>query len=353
MSGIGRSQAFVSLAVAVFVAVPGLFAQRAAQTYSIVDLGTLGGDSSEAVDINNLGEVVGSAATAAGTVHAFLYRAGNMADLGTLVGGTTSRATAISDAGIVVGISGINAYGPTFRELDHGFVWYDGTMHPLGALYCPCTFNTRHGTSRALALNSSARVVGDSLTHRAAFTHAFVWQSNGLRDLIAAEDGTSNSTAYDINDADDIAGEIDGRAFLSRLGVLQELGALAGDAGSRARAVNNRRQVAGDSIGADGSPHAFLWELGRLRALGALPGDGASEARAINIAGDVVGRSGTADFSASRAVLWRDGMTIDLNERLAAGGWTLLAANGINDAGQIVGVGVHAGRRRAFLLTPQ
>jgi probable HAF family extracellular repeat protein len=226
-------------------------------------------------------------------------------------------------------------------------------MHPLGALYCPCTFNTRHGTSRAFALNRSARIVGDSLTNRATFTHAFVWQSNGMRDLIADEDGASNSTANDINDVDDIAGEINGRAFLARLGVLQELGALAGDVRSRARAVNNRRQVVGDSVGADGSSHAFLWELGQLRALGSLPGDAASEARAINLGGDVVGRSGTADFSASRAVLWRDGSTIDLNQRLASGGWTLLAANSINDVGQIVGVGVRANQRRGFLLTPQ
>jgi probable HAF family extracellular repeat protein len=339
--------------IAIFVAVPGLFAQRAAQTYAIVDLGTLGGDRSEATDVNNLGEVVGSAATAAGTVHAFLYRAGNMADLGTLVGGTTSRASAISDAGIVVGTSGINAYGPMFREFDHAFVWYDGAMRPLGALYCPCTFNTRHGTSRAFALNSSARIVGESLTNRATFTHAFVWQSTGMQDLIAEEDGASNSTAYDINEVGDIAGEIDGRAFLARFGVLQELGVLAGDVRSRARAVNDRGQVAGDSIGSDGSSHAFLWEPGGLRALGSLPGDAASEARAINMSGHVVGRSGPADFSASRAVLWRDGLAIDLSQRLASGGWTLLAANGINDVGQIVGVGMRAGQRRAFLLTPQ
>lgn len=335
------------------MAVPGLFAQRAGQTYALVDLGTLGGATSEAADVNNLGDVVGSAATAAGQVHAFLYRNGEMADLGTLVGGTTSHATAISDAGIVVGTSGINAYGPTFREVSQGFVFYEGTMQPLGALYCPCTFNTRHGTSRALGLNSSARVVGDSPTNRASFTHAFLWQSNEMLDLIGDADGASDSTAFAINDVNDIAGEMNGRAFLARFGVLEEIGVLPGDASSRARALNNIAQVAGESLGPDGVPHAFAWDLGRMRALGALPGHVASEARAINMSGSIVGRSGSADWSVARAVLWEAGLTVDLNTRVAASGWTLTAAHGINDIGQIVGVGLRAGQARAFLLTPQ
>jgi probable HAF family extracellular repeat protein len=68
---------------------------------------------------------------------------------------------------------------------------------------------------------------------------------------------------------------------------------------------------------------------------------------------DIVGRSGNADLSAARAVLWRRGVAIDLNSRVAAPGWLLVSATGVNDVGQIVGTAVRGGQRRAFLLTPE
>jgi probable HAF family extracellular repeat protein len=239
-----------------------------------------------------------------------------------------------------------------FREFTQGFVWRDGIMQALGALHCPCTFNSRHGTSRALAVNSAARIVGDSRTNRANFTHAFLWQGNVLRDLIPGLDGASDSTAYGISDVDEIVGEINGRAFVARLGVLEDLGVLPGDARSSARGVNNKGQVVGTSFTATGIARAVLWDLGRMRALGTLPGDAASEARAVNIHGDVVGRSGIADLSSSRAVVWQNGVPIDLNGRISVAGWLLTNATSINDIGQIVGVGLRAGQARAFLLNP-
>ena len=72
----------------------------------MVALGTLGGRHSTANDINNLGQIVGSANTADidgnSISHAFLYDGTQMKDLGTL-GGTHSEAYAINDSGWVVG----------------------------------------------------------------------------------------------------------------------------------------------------------------------------------------------------------------------------------------------------------
>ena len=64
-----------------------------------IDLGTLGGNESNAVAINRGGEVVGRAQTSAGTWHAFLWaRKRGMVDLGTL-GGSESEASSINERG--------------------------------------------------------------------------------------------------------------------------------------------------------------------------------------------------------------------------------------------------------------
>jgi probable HAF family extracellular repeat protein len=90
-----------------------------------------------------------------------------------------------------------------------------------------------------------------------------------------------------------------------------------------------------------------------MRELPHVAGDVSSEALAINVQGDIVGRSGNRDLSDARAVLWQAGVAIDLNSRLAAPGWLLVSATGINDVGQIVGTALRGGQRRAYLLTPQ
>jgi len=77
------------------------------------DLGTLGGAWSQAYVINSNGQVVGQAATAEGSGHAFLYN-GQMEDLNDLIeqdsGWTLNEADGINDLGQIV-CSGINSSG--------------------------------------------------------------------------------------------------------------------------------------------------------------------------------------------------------------------------------------------------
>jgi probable HAF family extracellular repeat protein len=70
----------------------------------ITNLGTLGGHHSYATAINDAGLVVGRSRTAANEFRAFIWREGVMTDLGTL-GGHDSRAEDINDGGVIVGSS--------------------------------------------------------------------------------------------------------------------------------------------------------------------------------------------------------------------------------------------------------
>jgi probable HAF family extracellular repeat protein len=78
------------------------------------DLGTLGGALSQATDINDLGQVVGSSGTAAGEVHAFLFTDGSMVDLNELIpqgsGWRLLAANGINNAGQITGY-GFNPAG--------------------------------------------------------------------------------------------------------------------------------------------------------------------------------------------------------------------------------------------------
>jgi probable HAF family extracellular repeat protein len=51
--------------------------------------------------------------------------------------------------------------------------------------------------------------------------------------------------------------------------------------------------------------------------------------------------------------MWRNGQIFNLNNLLQPNsGWQLRSATGINNNGQIVGIGDFNGQRKGFLLTP-
>ncbi len=89
------------------------------------DLGTLGGRHSKAYGINDVGQVVGYSANAAGETHAFLWDPATeqMVDLGTL-GGDRSYANCINDGGQIAGLT-VTAAGDY-----HACTWLAGEHPP-------------------------------------------------------------------------------------------------------------------------------------------------------------------------------------------------------------------------------
>jgi len=81
-------------------------------------IGSLGQspDDTHPRSINNNGQIVGYSTTAAGDKHAFVYEDGNITDLGTL-GGNTSEARSINDAGMIVG------WAETAEGDTHAVLW--------------------------------------------------------------------------------------------------------------------------------------------------------------------------------------------------------------------------------------
>ena len=139
-------------------------------TYSVVDLGTLGGISSGAADINLSGQVAGSANTPAAASHAFLWQNGAMSDLGTL-GGTNSYAGGLNNAAQVVGQADTGAVTSAGYAVYHAFLWQSGTISDLGALGGPDSY--------ASAINnaSQVQVVGSAQTGAVDASGNPVWQS--------------------------------------------------------------------------------------------------------------------------------------------------------------------------------
>ncbi|MEN3337701.1 MAG: hypothetical protein V7647_1377 [Acidobacteriota bacterium] len=157
--------------------------------------GTFGGTNSAATAITDYGEAAGWASTAGNaTVHAFWYSGGVTTDLGSL--GTASEALGLNDAGQVVGRSTLPS------GVRHAFLYSDGVMRDLGTLGGP--------NSEAAGINysGSTRIVGTSDVAGGG-THAFVYENGTMTDLnsrLPAGSGWVLEAATAINDSGEIVG---------------------------------------------------------------------------------------------------------------------------------------------------
>jgi probable HAF family extracellular repeat protein len=239
-------------------------------------------------------------------------------DLGTL-GGCCSFATGINDRGEVVG------YSDVAETAAHAFLWRRGTMTDLGTL--------GGAESAATAINQRGEVVGWSDT-AAGERHAFRWRRGTMTDL-GTLPGDSLSLAYGINDRGQVVGQSSSGPVRWQRGAMTRLASPKGATYGAAFDINNR----GDIVGYAGFPSGFsinravLWRNGVVVDLGT-PATGNSMAIGINDRRQIVGWSDRPDGSFG-AFLWKRGTMTALRSLTGNGG----QAEAINNRGQVAGSG--------------
>ena len=332
-------------------------------TYLVTDLS--GADAGQVPSkLNNLGDIAGRAPSAAGGgIRAAVWNHSDLKSkqLGALLGGDYSSASAINDAGEVAGASNI-------REAILPFIWTPTTGLQRVQLL------PGDNCGQANGINKYGHVAGYSSGKTGA--KAFLWtRSKGVRNLGVLPGGNYSRTC-DINDLDEVAGTSasstgDHAVLWTKTGNVRDLGTLPGDTSSEATAINNNGDVVGYSKGPRGM-RAFLWtQASGMQDLGVLPGGGSSRALGINDMGAVVGTSTSS--SGDRAFIWNRATGIrDLNSEASLPfGVVLLEAHAINNPGQILALGMNTHEHGAdeepadgkppcapappssFLLTPQ
>ena len=317
--------------------------------YTITDLGTLGGSSSSAIDINEAKQVTGYSYTTAGSRHAFYYDGSTMHDIGALDEDYSySDGRGINDNGHITGLS----YSRETTDGDYHAFLYDGTnlqdIETLGG-------RTSHGQD----INNSDQVVGYSRISEDGPFHAFPYDDGTMRDIGTL--GGTYSYAYGINNNGLVSGWADIsnntalHAFIynSVTDTMHDIGTLGGSQ-SIGNRVNGLGQVTGwSNISTDSSDqHAFFYDGATMHDIGTLGGTN-SRGLDINNSGKIVGSSYLANGYGA-AFLYDGVNMLNLCEITAclSRGWTSLeTASGINDNGDITGTGTINGEGHAFLIS--
>ncbi len=295
--------------------------------------------------LNNRGEVIAQqdvgrldGADSVGDDHTFLWSRGRWHDVGDLPQYHNVQGTALNNRGQVVG----SLIGPQQNDTPgaitrEGFLWEGGAVQCLRNL-------PAYSESEPLAVSDSGEIVGDTFNvymfspDYAPPTHAFLYR-HGRMILLAG----AGSDAADINNRGQIVGNDNSRIFLWQNGKKVII-----DTAGGAVAIYDETQVL-IQYGGSSAERGRLWQDGKTQDIGTLPGLPLMTVKALNDAGEIVGQASNGNVN--RAFLWQNGRMRDISHLQP--GWTLTEAYGINNRGQVVGVGTYRGDEHDFLLTPR
>src|SRR6202167_6349397 len=269
--------------------------------------------------------------------------------LGTL-GGTNSSINwgGINDPGEAVGMSETSVPDPNGEDLcgfgTHltclPFFWRNGHMYALPTL--------GGNNGQASAINNSGQVAGyaengavDSTCPAGVINNRVdlpvMWTKRNAEALPTI--GTDpDGGAFGINNQRPAVG-YSGSCTTANYAVLWENGTATpladlGTPGAIAYAINAHNQIVGQAVNSEGTALAAIWQNNTVTALGILlPGDVASFATSINNRGQAVGSSFDSSSSWSHGLLWRNGVTTDLNTLFPASAHLfVVSASNINDS---------------------
>jgi probable HAF family extracellular repeat protein len=378
---------FISFAASAMLAAVAL----AQPQYTVTDLGTLGGTSSNGYGPNAAGWVAGNSNLVPnGPQHAFLWFGfGHLFDLGTLGGSECPTCNSVAywpnlfaEAAITSETSKTDPNGEDFcgygtHRQCLAAIWRYGFMTALPTL-------PGGNNAIALNLNDQGQAIGFSengtpdatcITGGTPFQalrfEAVMWGPNGQIRELPPLPGDTVGFAVGANDAGQVVGasglcsNTSQISFASphavlwgRDGTPTDLGHLPGTptgASNLATSVNSQGQVVGTALAKDGTSHAFLWtkETG-MQDYGAFPGAFVTvppPVNTINNRGQMVGLA--ISPTGETALIWQGKVPVALNTLIPKNsGWYLQCAQGINDAGAITGFGLINGEVHAFLATP-
>ena len=220
-----------------------------------------GGLHTKAHGINNLGQLVGTGKEAAPNyyTHAVLWpnKDTEAMDLGFLGQGTPlnySEAYGVNDLSHVVGNGAVGS-------LVRGFLWRNGQMIDLGAL-------NGQVASEAYAISNTGLIAGKSNFYPVTWKYDIANPNSTptIRQL-PIPSGFFSATPTAVNDSGDVAGyagspNIDAHAILWRNGKAIDLGVWPGGHYSVATGINNLGQIVGTgTVAGDNLDHALMWTV--------------------------------------------------------------------------------------------